>query len=347
VRIKWARTGLMILDLIALLIIITWTCCDIKADMAGKEVRDVSLEIKPDYQITSGKKLSIWPAETVFEQGMAAYFYASKPTICVAPSIEVPGLEQGDLHTTMHSEIVLQAIDDKSQIYWSYSLEKLPIQSFTLSKDTDKKADQLVYHPEKILLDAPAAYQRAAKFSKELKFEAGIFQLVLSLKIRVIGTVNGMDVNKTVVQILPVHLNQVYFTIPKTQDVCTTLPLVTNDGNLGRKTSEEALEGRLVQVVLILIFGVLLYILLVKKKMEKPKVSLENRRFREWITEGSVDIQDRFRIHILNLEGLVDLAIDLDSRVIHDSKIDQYYVFAEDMVYCYDPGKADIILVEP
>jgi hypothetical protein len=340
------RKVLILFDLIALIISITWTYCIIKFNTADRSTQDVSIEITPDYQITSGKKINMWSEGTVFEQGRAAYFYAAQPKVSVSPSIKVLGLDQGYIRGTIVSKIELQAVDDKSQVYWSFLIEEKPIQSFDFSKGMAGQADRYLYYLEKIMLNAPAAFEQVTKISKELKFEAGIFQLVYFFTINITGLANEINVSKTFEQSLPINLYQVYFTIPKTQDILTLIPLVQSDFTSGPRSLILLLMENILPVSLVVFFSIMFYILLKEDKLKLSKEKMEHRRFKEWITEGNaeIEVKDRFSIHILNLEGLVDLAIDLDRRVIHDSKINKYYVLTEDMVYYHDPASTNEIL---
>ena len=89
---------------------------------------------------------------------------------------------------------------------------------------------------------------------------------------------------------------------------------------------------------------ILLIILMLLVNVKGTKAAATHRRYKEWITEGNVEIRDKLSINILSLEGLVDLAIDLDKRVIFDSGVNKYYVLAEDIVYVHDPDHTHSLL---
>lgn len=62
--------------------------------------------------------------------------------------------------------------------------------------------------------------------------------------------------------------------------------------------------------------------------------------FEEWVTEGTVDIEDRSTITVESLGGLVDVAIDSSSRVIEDTETGVYVVRADDVWYQFTPDWA-------
>lgn len=333
---KFVRQILIPIVLIALIISIISTYISIKSKPAA-EPKIVSLNVLPQYTITSGKDLIIWPGGTVFEQGMAAYFYAAMPQVIITPVIKISGLDQGYVNGTIRSMVVVQSIDDKSRTYWSYTLNDTPAQKFTLSQGASGQADMLNFTAPEVILDVPAAYELASRIGNELMFQAGTFQLVVHSNINIGGTVNGIPVQKDFVNSLPLTLQQVSFSIPKSQDAATEV-LLSGDENSAKSQRPllEAVYSNLLPISINTALLVLLLILVLMGNMDKSKAAIEHRRFKEWITEGRVQVNDKFKINILSLEGLVDLAIDLDKRVIFDPKESKYYVLEENIVYIYD-----------
>ncbi len=90
---------------------------------------------------------------------------------------------------------------------------------------------------------------------------------------------------------------------------------------------------------------ILLVILLINKN-SKIKKAMDHSNYMEWITDGNIENCSKLSVGIKSLEDLVRLAIDLDKRVIHDSKLGKYFVLAEDMTYIHDPGLVNSIMEE-
>jgi hypothetical protein len=67
------------------------------------------------------------------------------------------------------------------------------------------------------------------------------------------------------------------------------------------------------------------------------------REFEEWITVASLPdaVRERPRVDVEDLEGLVDLAIDTDERVIESPGGGQYYVVHDGLLYQYEPSAVD------
>lgn len=337
-NLRLVRQVLIPLVLIALIISAVWTYSSIKSKSSDTVVKGVTLSIIPDYQIISGKTLIAWPAGTVLPQGMASYFYAALPTVNVSPTIKIEGMEQGLLNGTIKSQIIIQSIDDKSQIYWQHMLRETPVESFTLSKGSSNQPDQLTYNSDNIALDVISAYNSITQISSELMFQNGVYQLVVNSDIKLTGTVNGIQIDRSLTQSLPLILQQVSFSVPKSQDIITDISFNDNNSSPSLKqTLIELIQNNYIQISITGSLLLLLIFLLMIGKRNKSEDEIHHKRYKEWITEGSVEVKDKLKINILNLEGLVDLAIDLDKRVIYDSKINKYYVLTEDIVYLYDP----------
>ncbi|MDF2822254.1 MAG: hypothetical protein K0R15_2702 [Clostridiales bacterium] len=322
-----------------------WTYWSIQSNNNTSEpIQELFLTITPEYKITSNKDLRIWPAGTVFKQGMVAYFYAALPEINVTPLIELDGFENGLLEGSIEIQVYIQAIDDKSQVYWTYQINNPRIRTFTLSKGIEGKADQSEFRTLGVSLDVLSAYELVNEVREELMFPAGFFQLVVSSIIRVDGTANGVPIEREIVQEFPISLQTNTFSISKSIDAVSQVPLIIDSNNLGGEMSfldiiRENLFPVSVSFVLIIIL-----ISILSRNLSKSKAAIEHKRYKEWITEGNVTITGKLLVNILNLQGLVDLAIDLDKRVIFDIKTKKYFVLTEDIVYVYDIAHSTALL---
>lgn len=86
-------------------------------------------------------------------------------------------------------------------------------------------------------------------------------------------------------------------------------------------------------------FIIILLLLIVLFKMNgRTKKAVDHNNYMEWITDGSVENCSKLSVGIKSLEDLVKLAIDLDTRVIHDAKLGKYFALSHDMTYIHDPG---------
>lgn len=81
-------------------------------------------------------------------------------------------------------------------------------------------------------------------------------------------------------------------------------------------------------------------VFLSRRRLERSAIAdeLERHRFREWISAGRLgQFATGQDIAMASLKDLVDVAIDSNSRVVHDRRRELFAVVADDVVYYYDP----------
>lgn len=330
------KTFILILFIASLV----WTYFSFLSTPENIQENDISLTASPEYEITSRKEVIPYPYGTIFDLGLATYFYATDPEINVNPKISVSGTGKLLIRGILDSQVILQAIDDEGQIYWKYVMRELPQQGFELSQNTEGEADHESFTSKPIFLNANAAYRLGMQIANELMFQNGTIQMLLTCNIRLNGSSNNTEFEKNMSVSLPLTLQQAGFVLPKPSDAATELSITipkTNVEQIPKFLSE--IRRNSLQLATNFILLILLVFTLFLFRAKQSKMIILHRRFKEWITEGYVEIPDKLVVSILNLEGLVDLAIDLNKRVIYDNIKDQYFVLTEDMVYLYDPDQ--------
>lgn len=330
---KWLNYMKYILP-IAFLVSAGWFYISLNNQSEEIIQEELVLEFIPDYRITSRKALKVWPGGTIFDQGMASYFYAARPEITIIPRIKLHGPLQGELKGRIKSQVVIQATNDQKKLYWIYPVKEIKPKEFTLYQEELIEGSPIEYTADNISIDIYRNYEFLNEIREELMFRSGVIQIVVSSQIDIIGEMNGISIDKMIDHKIPIDMEDISFSIPRTQEMTSSISLYPMNSQ-SKLTLWERLEGQLLPLLTTLFLGILsLYFVIFGKG---PKPVTEHKRYREWITEGNVELKEGFHINILSLEGLVDLAIDLDKRVIFDSYRNKYFVLAEDIVYLYDP----------
>lgn len=81
---------------------------------------------------------------------------------------------------------------------------------------------------------------------------------------------------------------------------------------------------------------------LTKNEIEELKMKKEYKKFKEQISFGEyleVLEKEKKPIKIKSLRDLVEIAIDMDKRVIYDPVKEIYFIIAEDILYLYQPKR--------
>ncbi len=304
---------------------------NVTSKKANAPQENASISAAHNYQIVTRSSLKVWPAGTIFAQGLPAYFYASMPYVGIIGQVNANGKGDIKLDGTIRTQVTLRAINDKSEAYWSYPIFHSSEEAFQLTNDKP------IYQAKQIDVDPSASYDLANQIAEEILFQSSQFQLVVSSHINVSGSIGNISVDKSFDQELPISLLASSFTLPRTEDSSSNI-LVRS--NITAPSLEESYIGIInenrIPIAIIGVSVIFILLLLWMKSKTGTKLMADHRKYKDWITEGTVEISNQYFIQINSLQGLVDLAIDLDKRVIYDSGVMKYYVVDEDMIYVFD-----------
>lgn len=167
----------------------------------------------------------------------------------------------------------------------------------------------------------------------------------VSVSVRLDGTVDGQRVQRSFNYTLPINSSAGYYVVyspqkPKTtQFDITRRVIVPND--YGTLASLASFVGLLIPLIGLagLFYGRendwFDVSQTVRADVQRAKLRSE---FEEWITSGAVaEGDDRTTVTVDSLEGLVDVAIDSDRRVVEDDESGAYIVLDDDVRYQFTP----------
>ena len=314
---------------------LSWKPISVQADLPVSR-----LSLTPSYQVITARSSSLWPVGTLLDPASAAFSFAVKPQLKFVPVIQVEPLPQGPWTGQLKTVLTLQAVNETGAAYWSMPLQAVPDQTLTLQPGGNAA--------QPVGVDVESAYGRAVIISQELGFENAKLQLVAQFNVVVNGQLGSQPVSQALDTSLSFDMNQVSFSIPPT-DQTASLTLTPVGGPSASALANlpgqalTAIQKNPVSLALdLLLFAALLIVALLMKPWRRrtAKSLVDHHRFREWITEGSVQTFGKIPVQVSNLEGLVDLAIDSDKRVIFDLLQKKYFVLDEQVVYSFDPSRA-------
>lgn len=332
---KWIKKHRLAIGLILLSASLIWTYASLKPETSNKADQSRFLTYSPQYSIIATRGTSIWPEGSTIEQGRASYFYATSPQVKLTPSFKVSGVEDGSISGTLKSTIVLQAVNEKDEVYWSYPLEGGGEQTVSL------QGGSLSYLGAPIAIDILAAESKIKEISTELDFNRAVFRIAWTAQIALKGTADDEKFHANLTSMLPITLKEESFTIPAAESSADKVKLTIEDTI--QTSSDQGLWNRIGESWVPLFLDILLVFMvaiIVKQKIvESRKESDEHHRFKEWITEGQMDLTNMTIIKVYTLEGLVNLGIDHEKRLVHDSRTKKYCVLDGTIAYVYEPEK--------
>jgi len=172
---------------------------------------------------------------------------------------------------------------------------------------------------------------------------AGSIQIRVVSSTSVDGTLSGQPVNATYESVMPITVTQQTLRVLETQTVEET----TQRTDTVERTAEPTLVETVGSAVIIVISLVGMVGLLVARRKRLIRLTPDEREllelyqqeqeFSEWITRGTFPSERDYEATILvdDLEGLVDVAIDSNRRVIQDEELGVSTVLDGEYIYVY------------
>lgn len=194
-------------------------------------------------------------------------------------------------------------------------------------------------------VNVPAASDRAEQIEGQHGATPGQTRLSLVARVDLAGTRNGERVERTRRYRLPVSLEGGVYSVEDPG-------AVTESGSTTERATVPRTYGPARELGGPLLLGASLALLgatglarrrgaLAVSDRERAAVAYRRERaeYDDWITMGRVPSATRPRswVEVDSLEGLVDVAIDTDARVIEDKERGEYVVLGEATTYVYEP----------
>ena len=280
-----------------------------------------------------------------------AYFMTASPVIDGEFRFGYDSTDGGSVTLAVKQELLLRSIsEDETEIteYWRKT------KSMGGGSATDVSPGETMTVPFE--WNVSEQYLRGEEISGRLGGAPGSTQLLVVSTVQMEGTVNGQPVAETAQYRLPVEVSESTFQPASMQGSALT-------GSSTTQITRQQTYGPLwrfggpVAIAIGMLGGLsLLYIrvgteLLDISQTEDTFVTFQSARneFSEWITTAELPgaATDRPAASVETLEGLVDTAIDVDSRVLKPPGEVAFYVLDGDLVYVYRPSPAVRSMIEP
>lgn len=242
----------------------------------------------------------------------------------------------GNVSTAVELERVVRATDGDDDTYWSVS------ESLNRTTATLEPGER---HVAPFELDVPALVNESALMEESLGGTPGSVEIAVVAHVSMHGTVDGEEVQQTSREELVVEADEPTYAVTAPRHEQETIQRTQTIELEAESTPFGPVVGSLLLIGSLSVLGL--------ASMAKYRGSLrpsgaeirtlqarsERQEFDEWITRGTLPetVRQRSRIEVADLEGLVDVAIDCDGRVIEDRSADEiaYYVVDRDVLYVY------------
>lgn len=221
------------------------------------------------------------------------------------------------------------------ETYWSV------VEPLDSTSETDLKPDE--DHTVDFIIDIPFILDTVEEVQNQLNSTRGLTDVRVVSVSNIDGIVRGETVDKKYTSQMALNVDSTTYQvsekstiseehrIEKEQKVISEPPLLKSIGSIIISTLG------IVSVIALVLGRKLDYIVLTEEEEEKINIYRSREQFSEWITTGEFPSEREYEQTVLvnDLEGLVDVAIDTNKRVIEDKQLEVSTVLDDNYVYIY------------
>ena len=196
-------------------------------------------------------------------------------------------------------------------------------------------------------MNVSAVSERATTIDEQLGGTPGTVETTLQARIDLSGTRNGEQVDRTRVYSLPISAAQGVYRVqdpgPVTHsgEQTTRTQVPVSPGPLGSAGGPLLVVLSLAGLVGLAVGQVTVGLTVSETERARLVYQRQRKEYDEWITTGTVPSESLAdpTVEVDSLEGLVDVAVDIDRRIIDDSDSAQFVVLGEEVNYIYTPPR--------
>lgn len=244
----------------------------------------------------------------------------------------------GDLRVETTLEVIVRSADD-GEVYWRIT--------DTVGERVSPSLAPGERHEFPHELDVERTLERTQRVEEDLDASPGSVEVYLLARTSVEGTVEGERVEDTVEHPLGVVPGESTYRVESTPEERTYD--VRDRVVVDEEPRPLRSGGPAVLLVVSLVWLAVLSgargagVLLPPEERRDLDHARERERFDDWISRGTLpdDVLARPSIEVQSLEGLVDVAVDSDRRVVEEPTEEAFYVVDGDVTYVYRPSASD------
>ena len=288
------------------------------------------------YSATASVDNPLYPIGTNIGMGKPAYFYAVSPALDMSFLYGLDASDSADVNGNINTVVLISGQSKDGDNITTYWQKTIPVASsrFVLQSNKATKQDFTVNMGD---------VQNTIKtISNQLNYTDDTDIVVVS-QVSYTGTVNGESIDNTVNYTLPITVTNAYYQVSNNNKFTQTTNIThVVDQNVSPSVGKLATPAMC--FVVFLLFCASLYVTRKDQKVEPAQINImehEHKResFKDSISNGKTPVSHQLiTIEIASLKELVDIALDMSSRVILDEKAKTYFTIKEGIMYVFvDP----------
>jgi hypothetical protein len=287
------------------------------------------------YSVPVTKENPLFEIGTRLEMGKPAYFLVASPTTDISFTYRLEPANSSEISGKLETMIIATGkgmSDGEEKIFWR--------KEFPLKSEEGNTIWKGATVTRKFSIDVPEVKSMVNNVQEQLNYSKDA-NIEIVNRVNYHGKVNGEKIFGTKDFAIPLIISSSYYQLPEKLDF-------SEDTNITRKVSSKSYPSlssvffplALSLLSLVLASGTL--ICTRKKNVEpeyKEKQEKERRRspFKEFISRGKLpkDSNSLMKIEISSLQELIDVAVDMNSRVIYDEEVNTYFILQSGAMYIF------------
>lgn len=285
------------------------------------------------YSAPVTKSNPLYPKGTRLEMGNPAYFFSVSPTADISFLYSIVAADSADLNVKAKTMIVAKCGEgsgEEQEIFWQKNFQVSD--SITAKM---KNGDSLTSH---FTIDVPDIQLMVKEVQDQLNYSSSPTTEIVTI-IQYEGKINEESVKGVKNFAIPVNISSTYYQMPE------NLSFSEDKYKSVMIKKSPSLSTIKFPLFLFLLSAVFEGVLIPFRKMnkvdpayiEKLEKESKNSSFKEFISKGELpeDRKSFLQIKISSLKDLVDAAVDMNERVIHDAKSGGYFVIHNGILYIF------------
>jgi hypothetical protein len=268
------------------------------------------------------------------------YYTSLSPVLNGSFTYAYTASDDGSIETAVDLDVVIRSVDEREA-------RRGPVEYWRVTENVSE-ATRTLEPGQRVSLDfsrnVSALNERASRLAENFS-GAGTVGTALVAEVRTQGTVNGEPVDRTRTYRLPVQVEENTYRV---EDPGTVTNSSTETREVVVQNSYGPLRNFGAPILFALSFGFAIGLAIARQQgaefiseAERARLAYESERneFDDWVTAAAVpDAEfEGSRIEVDSLEGLVDVAIDTNERVMEDRERDLFVVLDDGRHYVYEP----------
>ena len=255
------------------------------------------------------------------------YFTSATPTVLLSLRTTIPTDEPVTVNQSL--ELLIRGVRD-GHVFWSE----------TRSLNVERKTSRNNTVTTSASLDVPKVQERVREVTDEIGSAGSVEVLVRTNVTYETSQYSGHESERALVQLADRSYAIEYVTFGKTHSTPITRTITVPRQSRFGYGFPATIGG--IAVVLSGLVGVL-YVR--REDMETLDYLLQKERYDEWVSAGKLPQSVAAEtVSLRSLEGVVDVAIDTNKRVIYDETQNRYAVIDGEVIYDYtvDDGRSNV-----